>query len=76
MKTRIFDLSRRYSVRQKGSRHDTEQQNNLKFSVKATKCKSNSATDEVRVEHQNHGFGNNKTVARLSRGTQRLFSVK
>ena len=29
-KTRIFDFLRRYSVRQSGSRHDTEQQNKLK----------------------------------------------
>ena len=78
LKTIIFDLPRRYSVRQNGSRHNREQKKNkkVKFLLKATKCKSNSATDEVRVENRNHGFGNNKTVARLSRGTQRLYSVK
>ena len=52
-----------------GSRHDTEQQNKLKFLLKATKCKSNSTTDEVRWSTETMVLAIT-AVARLPRGTK------
>ena len=52
------------------SRHKSEQLN-LHALEKETKHKANPATDEVRLENQNHGLlwsqsGNNKTVQTLA----------